>query len=252
MRQLLFLLILVVFLSCENEEKQAAAQEAQINEIIEKTIDVAGGDKYRRATITFKFRDQYFKSRRRGLEFSLERKFTEASDTIRDVVSNTGFERNFNDSVVPVPNSLISRLRKEIKTVHYFAHLPYGLNDKNLAKDLEGETQINGEPYYRLKMTFEQGNSGAAGHDEFMFWIHKDNFTLDYLAYKFVEEEDGIRFRAAYNPRIINGIRFADYKNYSYRDPDINLSQLDELYANDQLELLSTIETEVLNVEVGN
>lgn len=251
MRQLFFLLIFMVFISCEDEEKKQSPQETQeIREIIENTIEAAGGEKFRRATITFNFRDKTYKSIRRGMEFSLERKFTEPSDTIRDVVSNSGFQRYVNDSIHFIPDSLVARFNKEVKTVHYFAHLPYGLDDRSLAKDLVGEAQIKGEPYFQLKMTFRRGASGTAGHDEFMYWIHKEDFTLDYLAYKFVEEKDGIRFRAAYNPRDVNGIRFVDYKNYTFSDATTGLSDLDELYENDQLELLSTIETDVLNVEV--
>jgi len=240
-------------LSCEDEEKRRTAREAQeIKKIIEKTIEVAGGENYKRATITFKFRDRIYKSRRRGMEFSLERQITEASDSIRDVVSNSGFQRYVNDSLRTIPDSLLARLNKKIKTVHYFAHLPYGLDNRGLVKDLVGDTQIKGEPYFQLKMTFGQAAPGVAGHDEFMFWIHKDDFTLDYLAYKFVEEEEGIRFRAAYNPRVINGIRFVDYKNFTFQDPKTELSDLVELYESDQLELLSTIQTEILEVEVEN
>lgn len=251
MKKLIFLFIFVAFISCENEEKKPSAGETQkINEIIEKTIEVAGGEKFTRAGITFNFRGRKYKSTRRGMEFSLERKFIDASDTIREVVSNSGFQRYVNDSLQLLPDYLVSRFNKEIKTVHYFAHLPYGLNDRSLAKDLVGKVEINEEPYFMLKMTFSQGNSGGGDHDEFMFWVHQEDFTLDYLAYKFVEEEDGIRFRAAFNPRTIKGIRFVDYKNYTFSDPGINLSDLDELYEKNRLELLSTIETEVLKVEV--
>ena len=238
-------------MSCEDEEKRQTVQEAQeIEEIIEKTIELAGGENYKRATISFNFRDYTYKSERNGLEFSLERQFTEGSDSISDVVSNTGFQRYVNDSLRIIPDSLLVRMNKEIKTVHYFAHLPYGMDNRGLSKELLEEARIEGEPYYQLKMTYGQGASGVAGHDEFIYWIHKENFSLDYLGYKFVEEEDGIRFRAAYNPRVINGIRFVDYRNYISRKSDIELAELDELYESGKLELLSSIETEILKVEV--
>lgn len=251
MRQVFFLLILMSFISCQDDDKKQSPEEKQeIGEIIEKTIEAAGGENYTRATITFNFRDQTYKSIRRGLEFSLERQFTTASDSVREVVSNTGIQRYVNDSIQIIPDSLVSRINKDIKTVHYFAHLPYGLDNRGLVKDLVGDTQIKGEPYYQIKMTFVQGASGVAGHDEFMYWIHKEDFTLDYLAYKFKEEEEGIRFRAAFNPRVINGIRFVDYHNYTSGKSETGLSELEELYETDQLELLSTIETEILEVAV--
>lgn len=251
MRQILLILIFVSFLSCEDEEKRQTVQEAQeIEEIIEKTIEVAGGENYKKATISFNFRENTYKSERNGLEFSLEKQSTEGLDSIRDMVSNSGFQRYVNDSLRIIPDSLLVRLNKEIKTVHYFAHLPYGLDNRGLNKELLEEARIEGEPYYQLKMSFGQRASGVAGHDEFLYWIHKEDFTLDYLAYKFVEEEEGIRFRAAFNPRVINGIRFVDYRNYTFRNSETGLSELDELYENDKLELLSTIETKILEVAV--
>ncbi|HEY9184187.1 MAG TPA: DUF6503 family protein [Salegentibacter sp.] len=251
MRSVFLLLILISFISCQDEENKHSPDESQkIEEIIEKTIEFAGGENYKKATISFNFREYTYKSERNGLEFSLERQFTEASDSIRDVVSNSGLQRYVNDSLRIISDSLLSRLNKEIKTVHYFAHLPYGLDNRGLVKDLVGDTQIKGEPYFQLKMVYGQAAPGVAGHDEFMFWIHKNDYTLDYLAYKFVEEEDGIRFRAAYNPRFIKGIRFVDYKNFTFRNPNTDLSELPELYENNELELLSTIDTEILRVEV--
>lgn len=253
MRSGFLLLILMSFISCQDEENKQSQEESQkIEEIIEKTIKLAGGEKYTRATITFNFRDHNYKTKRRGMEFSLERQYISASDSIREVVSNSGFQRYVNDSIRIIPDSLVTRFNKEIKTVNYFAHLPYGMDNRGLVKDLLGETLIKGEPYFQLKMTFGQGESGMTGHDEFMYWIHKEDYTLDYLAYKFVEDEEGLRFRAAYNPRVIEGIRFVDYKNYTFSNTNIILSELDELYEADQLKLLSTIETKILEVEVKN
>ena len=68
-----------------------------------------------------------------------------------------------------------------VNSVHYFAHLPYGLNDKAVNKKLVGDAEINGMPYYQLKVTFSQNGGGTDHHDEFLYWIHKENFTIDYL-----------------------------------------------------------------------
>lgn len=240
------LLLAVIFLtSCQRDEDQLTAEE-----IINKTIENAGGDRYKRATIEFKFRDYIYKSRRRAGEFYLERQITDTIGIVRDVVSNIGFQRFVNDSIVKVPDSMSVRYASSVNSVHYFAHLPYALNDRAVNKELKGEAEIKGEPYHELKITFQQEGGGADHHDEFMYWIHKDNYTIDYLAYKFLVNQGGIRFREAYNQREIEGIRFADYRNYTIDDFTTDLSDLDELFKEGKLELLSTIETEVLNVEV--
>lgn len=245
MKYVILLLAMIIFTSCQKNEDSLTAEE-----IINKTIENAGGDRYKRATIEFKFRDYIYKSTRRGGEFNLERQFTDTIGIVRDVVSNIGFQRFLNDSIVTVPDSMSVRYASSVNSVHYFAHLPYALNDRAVNKELAGEAEIKGQPYYQLKVTFKQEGGGADHHDEFMYWIHKDNYTIDYLAYKFLVNQGGIRFREAFNQRVIEGIRFADYRNYTIEDFTTSLSDLDELFEEGKLELMSTIETEVLNVQV--
>jgi len=245
MKYLIVLILTMFVTSCQEEKEQISADE-----IIAKTIENAGGDIYKRATVQFKFRENTYKSIRNGGEFQLERIISDSTGTFRDVVSNTGFQRFKNDSLIHVPDSMAVRYSGSVNSVHYFAHLPYGLNDKAVNKKLVGDAEINGEPYYQLKITFHQDGGGAAHHDEFLYWIHKDKFTIDYLAYKFMEDEGGIRFRVANNPRVIQGIRFVDYKNYKIDDYNTDLCKLDELFEEGKLELLSIIKTEDVEVEV--
>lgn len=236
---------MILFISCQNAEKEITAEE-----IINKTIEKAGGERYKRATVEFRFRDHQYKSVRNGGEFYLERATKDTIGFIRDVVSNTGFKRYVNDTLVIVPDSMVTRYASSINSVHYFAHLPFALNDRAVNKELAGEAMIKGEPYHQLKITFLQEGGGADHHDEFMYWIHKENYTIDYLAYKFLVDDGGIRFRAAYNPRVVEGIRFTDYKNFSIKDFNTDLKDLDELYEEGKLKMLSTIETEILNVKL--
>lgn len=243
MRYISIFALLVLFTSCQNEKEQFSADE-----IINRTIATAGGDIYKKATIDFKFRENKYKSVRNGGEFLLEREIKDSLDTIRDVVSNTGYQRFLNDSLITVPDSMMVKYISSVNSVHYFAHLPYGLNDKAVNKELVGDAEINGMPYYQLKVTFSQNGGGADHHDEFLYWIHKENFTIDYLAYKFHINEGGLRFREAYNPRVIEGIRFVDYKNYTQEDFNTDLCQLDELFEEGKLKLLSNIETEDVKV----
>ena len=247
MRYLSIFAILVLFASCQNEKEQLSADE-----IINKTIATAGGDIYKNASIDFKFRDNQYKSVRNGGEFLLEREIIDSLgvDTILDVVSNTGYKRFLNDSLITVPDSMVVKYTGSINSVHYFAHLPYGLNDKAVNKKLVGDAEINGMPYYQLKVTFSQNGGGTDHHDEFLYWIHKENFTIDYLAYKFHINEGGLRFREAYNPRVIEGIRFVDYKNYTQDDFNTDLCQLDELFVEGKLKLLSKIETKDVHVKL--
>lgn len=246
MRKLLIFLSIILVTACQDEKEQFSAEE-----IINKTIENAGGENYRNATVEFKFRDNKYKSTRKGGEFHLEREMKDSVNSIRDEISNTGFKRFINDSLVTLPDSLENKYTGSLNSVHYFAHLPYGLNDKAVNKKLEGDAEIKGKPYYQLKVTFSQNGGGTDHHDEFVYWIHKENFTVDYLAYKFHTNDGGLRFREAYNPRVIEGIRFVDYKNYTQENFETDLCQLDELFEEGKLELLSKIETEDVRVTLN-
>jgi len=245
MKNLLLIFSLIFIVSCQEKKEEITAQE-----IINKTIENAGGAKYKKATIQFKFRGRTYKSVRNGGEFELERITTDSTGSYVDVLSNTGFERFKNDSLIKVADSTALNVVSSVNSVHYFAHLPYGLNDRAVNKVLAGEAEIKGAPYYQLKITFQQDGGGEDHHDEFMYWIHKNNFTVDYMAYKFHEKERGVRFRAAYNPRVIEGIRFVDYENYSVEDFNIDLADLDELYEKGDLKLLSKIENKDIEVQL--
>ena len=85
-----------------------------------------------------------------------------------------------------------------------------------------------------------------------MYWVDKKDFTVDYLAYKYAVNGGGIRFRKAYNERGIEGIRFVDYKNYKPETLDVSLQDLDTLFENDKLELLSIIENTEVTVKLLN
>jgi len=245
MKHLLLLVTILLLASCQEEKEQFSAEE-----IIDKTIAKAGGDNYRKATIDFKFRKNKYKSIRNGGEFHLEREIQDSVKSYREVISNTGYQRFLDDSLVAVPDSMVVKYTSSINSVHYFAHLPYGLNDKAVNKKLVGDAEINGKSYYQLKVTFSQDGGGQDHHDEFLYWINKENYTIDYLAYKFHINEGGLRFREAYNPRVIGGIRFVDYRNYSLEDFNTDLCGLDELFEEGKLELLSTIETKDIHVEL--
>ena len=245
MKYLIILLAIVLTASCREKNEALTAQE-----IIDQTIETAGGNKYKNAKIVFNFREHTYKSSRKGGEFQLERLKTDSTGNYRDVINNTGFQRFINDSLVTVPDSMVVRYTSSVNSVHYFAHLPYGLNDRAVNKKLLKEAIVKGEPYYKIEITFQQEGGGADHHDEFLYWIHKENFTVDYLAYKFRVNDGGIRFRAAFNPRVIEGIRFADYMNYTVTNFNTQLEDLDTMYEEGKLEMLSTIKTEVVSVEI--
>lgn len=236
--------ILIISYSCKQEEKQLTAQQ-----IIDKTIENAGGAKYKAATIQFTFRDVKYSSQRENGNYQLTRTSNDSLGETRDVLTNLGFERYANGTKLILPDSTATKYANSVNSVHYFVQLPHGLNDPAVNKELVGEAEIDGKQYYEVKITFAKEGGGTDHEDEYMYWIAKDGFTVDYLAYKFYTGKGGIRFRKAYNPRIVNGIRFVDYENYKLEPWEaVDLQNVDELFKTGKLELLSKIETEAISV----
>jgi len=195
------------------------------------------------------FRKNEYKSIRQGGKFQLERFIKDSTgNKIRDILNNDGLQRLVNDSVTKLQDSLILPVGNSINSVHYFVHLPFGLNDPAANKELIGKDSIAGREYYEVKVKFAEEGGGTDHEDEYLYWIDTQNFEVDYLAYNFEVNGGGMRFRKAFNHRIIAGIRFVDYENYKYEKLSTPLHKLDSLYEKRELELLSLIETRDVKV----
>lgn len=245
MRFLPAISLLLLIVSCKKENKSLTAQE-----IVDKTIATAGGERYENATIDFTFRNTKYRIERKNGLFEYSRTFTDSIGEVTDVLNNDGFARFVNSQKQQLPDSTASKYANSVNSVVYFVQLPFGLNDPAVKKELIGQAEIESEKYYELKVTFNQEGGGKDHEDEYMYWIHQRNFTIDYFAYKFYTNEGGIRFRKAYNPRTVSGIRFVDYENYKFQPwENAYLKTLDELFEAGKLKLLSNIKTENISVQ---
>lgn len=248
MRYISIIVITILLVSCGQNNRDLTADE-----IVTKAIENAGGERYKNAEIDFVFRKREYKSKREGGKFQLERIMTDSTgNKVRDVLDNEGLERYVNDRVVQLSDSMKTVYGNSVNSVHYFVQLPFGLNADAANKKLIGKDSIGDREYYEIKVTFSENGGGSDHEDEYLYWIDTENFKVDYLAYNFVTNDGGIRFRKAYNPRVIQGIRFVDYQNYKYEELTTPLSRLDSLYEARELELLSLIETEDVEVNLGS
>lgn len=221
---------------------------ADPQKIIDKAIAASGGEKYLDATIEFDFRDHHYVSTRKGGLYAHERIKKDSINTTHDFLSNDGFRREINGAAVEVVDSMKVKYTSSVNSVVYFALLPYGLNDTSVKKKFLGETQIENKEQYIVEISFGEEGGGEDFEDVFIYWINKNDFTIDYLAYSF-NEGKGLeyRFRKAYNPRKVKGITFFDYINYQ-PTVDTKITGLEELYKAGTLKELSKIE--LLNIEV--
>ncbi|WP_029034638.1 DUF6503 family protein [Salinimicrobium terrae] len=246
MKKCFLLLFFAALISC-NDEPSASEADKIISEAIEK----AGGENYEKAEIEFIFRNyKYTSSRDKGL-YEFTRNLTDSTGTTYyDVLNNEGFKRYTGEEQVTLSDSLSGIYAESVNSVHYFVQLPFGLNDDAVIKELVGQDTIGDQVYHEIKVTFKQEGGGADHEDIYMYWVNKEDLTIDYLAYRFFVNEGGIRFRKAVNPRYVEGIRFVDYENYKTDEHSTPLKNLDEMFQKGELTKVSQIENEILNVEV--
>ncbi len=241
-----FVLLLIVVLSCRD-----SPEVEDVQKIIDTSIEVAGGDLYKTSNIRFRFRDRDYVLEQLKGKRALKRIQNTDSGMVTDIKQGNSFERFLNEEPIPVTDSMATVYGNSVNSVHYFALLPYGLNDPAVRKELLGKKQINGKDYYKVKVTFDQQGGGNDFEDVYLYWIDQKTYKPTYLAYEFHVDGGGLRFRKAFNERYINGIRFVDYYNYKPIG-GAGITQLDSLYEKEELELLSKIELKNVEVNPGN
>ena len=252
MKIFLIILIPVVLFSCKEATKVKKKERLTAQEIIDKAIDNSCQGNCESAQIAFTFRDRTYKSTRNEGKYQLERTKIDGEDAIKDVISNEGLKRYINEIEIMVNDSMVTSVSDGVNSVHYFTQLPFGLNDQAVQKKLIGEDSINNNNYFKIEVTFKEDGGGTDFDDVFVYWVHKQDFTVDYLAYSYAVNGGGIRFREAYNIRVIDGIRFVDYNNYKPESKEMKLSDLDRLFVKGKLKLVSKIETENITVSLLN
>ena len=245
MKNVFLLLLAVLLISCQQEEELSEADR-----IIAQAIEKAGGEKYENAIIEFQFRENFYTSNRKEGLYELTRLRKDSLGQIEDILTNEGIRSIREEKEVVMPDSVSTAIAESVNAVHYFVQLPFGLQNDAVITELVGQDTINNKIYHEIKVTFKQEGGGADHEDVYMYWIEKDDLTVDYLAYRFFVNDGGIRFRKAVNPRMVNGIRFVDYENYKTEDLSTPLKNLDDLFQKGQLIKVSQIENEILKVEI--
>ncbi len=241
-RAIVFCLLTAGVFSCRDTKDQLSAQQ-----IVDRAIDASGGELYGQSAFRFKFREmEYALQKSNGRKVMMRMRETD-SGTVTDIWDGRDFHREVDGQAVAVADSLARAYRNSINSVHYFAYLPYGLNDAAVNKERLEDEAIGGRPYFKIKVTFDQEGGGEDFEDVYVYWIDKKTYKTDYLAYAFHVDGGGLRFREAYNERYVNGIRFVDYRNFKPKAP-AEVTKLGSLFESGKLELLSNIRLEAVEV----
>lgn len=241
MRMLLLALCALLFWS-------ACRAEPDAQELIDRALDAHGSATLDRAAVAFDFRGKHFTVTRDGGRFSYERTYADTLESgavvaVREVLRNDGLVREVDGRRVDLTDAERRSLETALNSVVYFALLPYKLNDPAVQKRYLGTDTLAGAPYHEVEVTFRQEGGGRDHQDRFVYWIHAERYTMDYLAYRFHTDGGGVRFRQAVNPRTVGGVRFADYLNFT-TDSLAAIEGFDDLMTAGRLEPVSEVRTE--------
>ena len=222
-------ILLLLAWACENKtsssQKKALTHKGQ--EIINQSIMAHGQNLLENATLSFSFRGKQYSARRSDNLYTYTRSFKDNSTRIEDtLINSTNFSRRKNGISVNVPKEWANKYSRSINSVLYFFQLPYLLNDPAVKKTYQGIKQIKGEKYHQIKVSFQIENGGDDFEDEYLYWIDVNNFEIDYLAYNYITDGGGVRFRSAINKRKVDGLLIQDYINYAPKNKKMPLSDL--------------------------
>jgi len=225
----LFGILLLFVWSCENKasssQKKILTYKGQ--EVIDQAIIAHGQNLFENATLSFSFRDKQYSARRSDTSYAYTRSFKDGSALIEDMLINsTHFSRKKNGVSIEVSKEWADKYSRSINSVLYFFQLPYLLNDLAVKKTDQGIKQIKGESYHQIKVSFQIENGGDDFEDEYLYWVNVNNYEIDYLAYNYITDGGGVRFRSAINKRRVDGLLVQDYINYAPVDKKISLSNL--------------------------
>ena len=242
MRNVLLLpLALLLVGACSPPETPLTGQT-----VVEQSIAWQNGEVLNQAEMTFTFRERRFRVYRNQGIFEYERIYVDSTGAnLREVLSNDGLLREVEGVRVELDSASYASAETAVNSVVYFALLPLPLNDAAAQKRLLGEAEINGRSYRKVEVTFAPEGGGRDHDDRFIYWIDSETGALDYLAYYFHTDEGGARFREAYNIREIEGVRIADYHNYSAEGVTLeSVEHFDSLHTAGLTTLVSEIDLE--------
>lgn len=251
-KYILPLLLLSMLFSCKSKKvisntssTKSKKELTKAEKILLKAFNAHGGKKYDTAHYEFIFRKKKYTFHNNGPSYTYTVTYEKDGQINSNELNNNGLIRKVDGKEVEISKKEYDSHFGALNSVIYFATLPHKLYDPAVMKSYKGATTIKGKEYEVLEITFKQEGGGQDHDDEYYYWINKATNRIDYLAYNYLVNNGGVRFRTAYNQRIVDGILFQDYVNYK-AEVGTPLAELPALFEKEALKKLSVIETEAV------
>jgi hypothetical protein len=225
-----------------------APSPPQAERLIQEAI-LAHQANYDSSLLTFHFRDRNYKAQFTANGYVYTRSWEDSLGRIEDVlVNSTEFHRLINGDTVSLNAEEADAYASSVNSVLYFFRIPDVLDDPGAIAHYEGTADIEDEPYFAVEITFQAEGGGEDYQDIFMYWIHQSHKTIDYMAYSYLTEGGGVRFRKSINRRRVGGVWVQDYINYKAPKGTL-LSSLPDLFESGHLEEVSRIINKDVRIE---
>ncbi|WP_187260929.1 DUF6503 family protein [Pontibacter beigongshangensis] len=202
--------------------------EPDPKQVVENALKAHGHAGYQQGVISFRTGGVQYRVLRHEDAFVYGRTFKgHSGQRVHDVVQNSGFTRTVNDQEVKMSQEMTEEVASSVSKEIFLALLPFNLNNASEI-DYEGNTELKGEMYHKIRFRMPPEKNGAGEEMELVGWFHERTHMLDYIAYA-PEKEGAVQFWEAKNPRMVGGIRFQDYNIYATTHR-ISLERLDNTF----------------------
>lgn len=230
--------------SQEEHLKDTVKEITEAEQLIAAAIKAHGGSKYNQAHYSFDFRKKHYSFKNEGVSYTYEmQEFNDEGKKLNHTLKDGNYELTIDGKKAEISEKEWNNNKNALNSVIYFVQIPHKLNDPAVNADYKGQSIIKDTAYQLVVITFDEENGGKDYQDEYLYWINENTHEIDYLAYSFIENDGGTRFRKAINKRKIDGILFQDYINYK-GEKGMDLYLFAEEYEKGELEELSRIEIE--------
>ena len=252
MLRLLPLLLLTLAACGEASDAPTVASAERARTLIAQAQAAHASDSLDGARLSFSFRGTDYSAQFGGEGQLYARYGQDAMGPFTDTLDSGGFRRTRGAHTDSLPPAASLAAEESLNSVLYFALLPRPLSDDAVQPRHLGRTTIGDEPYQVLGVTFGREGGGRDWQDRFVYWIHDERHTIDFLAYAFHVNGGGMRFREAFGARDVGGVRVQNYRNFAPMDEAMSpgdLERLPELWRGGRLRYLSDVTLSDAQVE---
>jgi len=218
--------------------------------IIAKSNEAHGTSVFEQSKVSFNFRNFGYSVERRNDEYIYTRSFQDSLGLVEDSLYNSAdFVRSIDGLTILVSEEMAQKYSSSINSVLYFFQIPLPLNDPAVISNYLGRVKIKNTDYHMVEVKFSEDGGGQDFEDVYVYWINRKSNLIDFIAYSYLTEGGGVRFRQAINRRTIGELIVQDYINYSPLDKNTPLTQLSRYFEEEKLLELSRIINENVQVQ---